>query len=423
MGKVWKAAALAAVVGIILPLTGNAQSDISDWAGEIQSLHSVLDQLHAEMLPLCSELIGVGRGIAGFAALWFIAARVWGHISRAESIDFYPLFKPFVIGFPIAFFPAVIALIDGVMQPVVDGTKSMVDKSDAAIAVLLKQKEEAVKNSKYYEMYVGPSGEGDRDAWYRHAYPDEDPSGESWTEKIGNNIRFAMAKASYNFRNSIKEAIAEILQLLFAAASLAINTMRTFNLIILAILGPLAFGLSVFDGFGSTIRHWLARYINVFLWLPIANIFGAVIGKIQEQMLQIDINQIADAGDTFFSRTDMGYMIFLVIGILGYFSVPSIANQVLWVGGGDALTGKATGAAALAGGVAGGVAGAVAGRAASGAGNILKAPYNIHQGYSGKNTGSGMSADIGSKIGSAGAYMYDKLKGGKKGGDKKQSEE
>ncbi len=24
---------------------------------------------HSEMLPLCSELIGVGRGIAGFAAL------------------------------------------------------------------------------------------------------------------------------------------------------------------------------------------------------------------------------------------------------------------------------------------------------------------------------------------------------------------
>ncbi|WP_018629617.1 conjugative transposon protein TraJ [Niabella aurantiaca] len=425
MRKVWKAAALTAVVGMLLPLTGNAQSELSDWAGEIQSLHSVLDQLHAEMLPLCSELIGVGRGIAGFAALWFIAARVWGHISRAESIDFYPLFKPFVIGFAVAFFPACIALIQGVMQPVVNGTKNMVEKSDAAIAVLLKQKEEAVKNSKYYEMYVGPSGEGDRDAWYRHAYPDEDPSGESWMEKIGNNIRFAMAKASYNFRNSIKEAIAEILQLLFAAASLAINTMRTFNLIILAILGPLAFGLSVFDGFGSTIRHWLARYINVFLWLPIANIFGAVIGKIQEQMLQIDINQIADAGDTFFSRTDLGYMIFLIIGILGYFSVPSIANQILWVGGGDSLTGRATGAAGMAagaamaaGGMATGVTEAVAGRAVAGAGNILKAPYNIHQGYSGNDKGSGTAANIGSKVGKAGAYMYDKLKGG----DKKEKE-
>lgn len=410
MGKVWKAVTLVMAVCMVLPVCARAQ-DGGDWAGDIESLHGVLDQLHAEMLPLCSELIGVGRGIAGFAALWYIAARVWGHISRAESIDFYPLFRPFIIGFAIAFFPAVISLIEGVMQPTVNGTKNMVEKSDAAIAVLLKQKQEAVKSSEYYQIYVGPSGEGDRDAWYRHAYPDEDPNSESWMEKIGNNIRFAMAKASYNFRNSIKEAIAEILQLLFAAAALAINTMRTFNLIILAILGPLAFGLGVFDGFGHTIKHWIARYINVFLWLPIANIFGAVIGKIQERMLKLDIDQIAQAGDTFFSRTDMGYMIFLIIGILGYFSVPSIANQILWVGGGDSLTGRATGAAAavggMAGSLAGGVAGAVASRAASGAGNLAKAPYHVYEGYK----GGGKPEQQDKKD-----YLYDKLSGDEKQG-------
>ncbi|HMR85480.1 MAG TPA: conjugative transposon protein TraJ [Niabella sp.] len=417
MRKVWKAAALAAVVGMLLPITTQAQT-ISGWADELQSLHSVLEQLYDEMLPMCSELIGVGRGLAGFAALWFIAARVWGHISRAESIDFYPLFKPFVIGFAIAVFPSVIGLINGVMQPLADGTKGMVEKSDAAVEVLLKQKEEAVKNSDVYQMYVGPTGEGDRDKWYKYTHPDENPEDEGWMESIGNDIRFAAAKFGYNFRNGIKEVIAEVLQLLFAAASLAINTMRTFNLIILAILGPLVFGLSVFDGFGHTLKHWLARYVNVFLWLPIANIFGALIGKIQEQMLQIDISQVAETGDTFFSRTDLGYMIFLIIGIMGYFSVPNIANQVLWVGGGDALTGRATGAAmaagSLAGGVAGGLAGAAAGRALETAGNIAKAPYDIHKGYSGKDTGSGLAADIGSSIGKSGAYMYDKLKGGNK---------
>jgi len=410
MRSVWKAAALVAAVGMLLPGASQAQT-ISGWADDIQSLHSVLDQLHTEMLPLCSELIGVGRGIAGFAALWFIAARVWGHIARAESIDFYPLFKPFVVGWAIAFFPSVIALIGGVMQPVVDGTRNMVEKSDAAIAVLLAQKEEAVKNSDVYQMYVGPTGEGDRDKWYKYTHPDEDPEDEGWMEAVGNDIRFAAAKFGYNFRNGIKEVLAEVLQLLFAAASLAVNTMRTFNLIILAILGPLVFGLSVFDGFGHTLKHWLARYINVFLWLPIANIFGALIGKIQENMLKIDIGQVAETGDTFFSRTDLGYMIFLIIGILGYFSVPSIANQILWVGGGDSLTGRATGAAMAAGGVAGAVAGGVAGRAASGAGNILKAPYNIHEGYSGKNEGKGMTADIGSAMGKAGGYLHDKLSG------------
>jgi conjugative transposon TraJ protein len=398
IGRVGAASALA-IVGMLLPLMSQAQT-VGGWADDLQSFHAVLDQLYAEMLPLCGELIGVGRGIAGFAALWYIAARVWGHISRAESIDFYPLFKPFVIGFAVAVFPSVIGLINGVMQPTVNGTKNMVSQSDAAIEVLLKQKEEAIQKSELYQIYVGPSGEGDRDRWYKYMNPGEDSDDEGWMDSIGNDIRFAMAKAGYNFRNGIKEVIAEVLQLLFAAASLAINTMRTFNLLIMAILGPLAFGLSVFDGFGHTLKHWLARYINVFLWLPIANLFGAVIGKIQEQMLKIDIAQVTEQGDTFFSRTDMGYMIFLIIGILGYFSVPSIANQILWVGGGDSLTGRTTGSAMAAGAAVGSAAGAATARAVTGAGNLAKAPYNIYQGYTSKDKGSS-------------GHLHDKVKGNK----------
>ena len=404
----WRRNSVVAVLilfGLLIPGKIFAQT-ISGWADDIKSLHSVLDQLYADMMPRCSELIGVGRGIAAFAALWYIASRVWGHIARAESIDFYPLFRPFVIGFSILIFPSVIALINGVMQPTVAGTSAMVDHSDAAITVLLKEKENTVKNSDIYKMYVGPTGEGDRDKWYKYTHPDEEPDGEGWAASIGNDIRFAMDKFGYNFRNAIKEVLAEILQLLFAAASLAINTMRTFNLVILAILGPLVFGLSVFDGFGHTLKHWLARYINVFLWLPIANIFGAVIGIIQENMLKIDINQIGQTGDTFFSRTDLGYMIFMIIGILGYFSVPSIANQIMWVGGGDALTGRSTSAALAAGGIAGAATSAVISQAASGAGNMLKAPHNIYEGY---KEGAASTESTGQN--KSGGYLHDKLSG------------
>src|SRR5690606_20217110 len=88
----------------------------------IKGLHGVLDQLYDEMIPLCDQLIGVGRGIAGFAAMWYIAARVWRHLSHAEPIDFYPLFRPFVIGFAILIFPSVIGMINTVMKPTVTGT-------------------------------------------------------------------------------------------------------------------------------------------------------------------------------------------------------------------------------------------------------------------------------------------------------------
>jgi len=308
-------------------------------AERIRSLHEVLDQLYNDLMPECSRLISIGRGIAGFAATWYIAARVWGHIARAEPVDFYPLFRPFVLGFAVLIFPSVIGIINGVMSPTATGTRQMVTDSEAAVAKLLQMKQEAIKNTAYWQMYVGPTGGGDRDKWYKYNYGDKS---EGFFKSIGNDIKFAFAKFQYSFRNSIKQWMSEVLKVLFEAAALCINTIRTFYLVILALLGPLVFGLAVFDGFQHTVTVWLARYINVFLWLPVANIFGFVISKIQENMLKEDLKQIATNGDTFFSTTDTGYLIFMIIGIIGYFTVPSVANYIVHAGGGNTLMYKVT---------------------------------------------------------------------------------
>jgi conjugative transposon TraJ protein len=321
--------------GIFLPSISQAQV-----AGEIENFRTVLDTLYDEMIPLSSQLIDIGRGLAGFAAMWYIAARVWRHIANAEPIDFYPLLRPFAIGLAILMFPTVLTIINSVLAPTVTGTAAMVDGSNSSVAYLLKRKEEAIQKSPLWQMYVGVDGDGDRAKWYRYTHPEGDEEG--MFDEIGNDVRFAMAKASYNFRNSIKQWMSEILHVLYQAAALCINTIRTFYLVILAILGPLIFGLSVFDGLHHTLTVWLARYINIFLWLPVANIFGSMIGKIQENMLKIDINQVNEYGDTFFSSTDSAYLIFMVIGIIGYFTVPSIANYIVHAGGANALLYKAT---------------------------------------------------------------------------------
>ena len=312
-------------------------------AGEMRGLHGVLEQLYTEMMPLCSQLIAVGRAIAGFAATWYIASRIWRHIANAEPVDIFPLFRPFVLGFCVMIFPSVIALINGIMQPTVNATNAMVNNSDQAIARLLKAKEDAIKKTTVWQIYVGETGSGDRDKWYKYTHPeDPDAAGEGMFESLGNDIKFAMAKASYNFRNSIKEWMSEVLRVLYEAAALCIDTLRTFNLVVLAILGPLVFGIAVFDGFQHTLTAWIARYINIFLWLPVANIFGAIIGKIQEKMIALDIQQVQQAGDTFFSATDTAYLVFMIIGIIGYFTVPSIANYIVHAGGGNALLYKTT---------------------------------------------------------------------------------
>lgn len=394
--KVWWRVVLMATVGLVLPKLAGAQS----LAEDISGLHGVLDTLYEQMMPMCSQLIGVGSGLAAFAALFYIGHRVWKHIVNAEPIDFYPLFRPFVLGFCIINFSLILGLINGVMKPTVTGTAAMVQNSNKAIEVLLQQKEEALKKTNKWQMYVGADGSGDRDKWLKYKYG-FDSDDEGMFESVGNTVDFALEKAGYNFRNSVKEWMSQVLEILFQAASLCINTLRTFQLIVLAILGPLVFGLAVFDGFQHTLTVWLARYINIFLWLPVANIFGAVIAKIQELMIQLDISQIDQEGKTFFSATDVGYIIFLIIGIIGYFTVPSVANYIVHAAGGGALQQKATsivgagmsGAGTVAA-MGGGVAMAAASMAADGMGNAASA----------------MKGDMASQNQSA-PYFEDKLKG------------
>lgn len=381
MKKTMLSTAILAVTGILFPLFSRAEGLATD----IQGLQGTLNGVYNDMLPMCGQLIGVGQAIAGFGALWYIAARVYRQIASAEAIDFYPLLRPFALGLCILLFPTVIAVINGVMSPTVTATGGMVQNSDAAIAALLKAKDDAVKKTDSWQMYVGETGSGDEDRWYKYTHPNDiDGSGNSGVlDGIDNGMKFRMDKMSYNFRNSIKQWMSEILQVCYEAAALCINTIRTFYLIVLAILGPIVLGLSVFDGFQHTLTTWLAKYINVFLWLPVGNIFGAIIGKVQENMLKLDISQVQTAGDTFFSSTDTAYLIFLIIGIIGYFTVPSVANYIVNAGGSNGLLQKVNTMVSHASNSTMQAGSATGGRMQQVAANLINAPGNFMEGYNG----------------------------------------
>ncbi|HEY6899689.1 MAG TPA: conjugative transposon protein TraJ, partial [Puia sp.] len=269
----------------------------------------------------------ISRAIAGFGTLWRVAGYGWMRLARAEPIEIEQLYRPFFIGLAITLFPYLIAGINGVMQPTVTGTAAIVDDSNKAIATLLQQKQEALEKSTDWQMYVG--GGGDLDKW-------EQLSGEADSgvfSGVSNRVKFEMARASYNLKNSIKLWLSEILEVLYEGAALCINTVRTFYLVILAILGPLAFAFSVYKGLESSLVHWLSQYLHVFLWLPVANIFGSLLGQIQQEMIKMDIAQLGSVGTTSFGPTDAAYIIFLLMGIVGYFTVPTVTQYIIRTGG------------------------------------------------------------------------------------------
>ena len=127
-----------------------------------------------------------------------------------------------------------------------------------------------------------------------------------------------MEVGMYSLEKSIRDGFRSLLELLFAAASLLIDTIRTFFLVVLSILGPVAFAFSVWDGFQSTLSQWFTRYISVYLWLPVSDLFSCMLAKIQVLMLQNDILELQNNPNYSLDNSNSVYVIFMLIGIIGY---------------------------------------------------------------------------------------------------------
>ena len=114
-------------------------------------------------------------------------------------------------------------------------------------------------------------------------------------------------------------------------------------------------------GFHATLTQWIMRYITIYLWLPVSDLFSSVLARIQVLMIRQDIEQLSDPSFIPDGSSPV-YIIFLIIGILGYFTIPTVASWIVQAGGGAGNYGRVVNTAAVkTGTVAAGAAGAVAG--------------------------------------------------------------
>jgi conjugative transposon TraJ protein len=325
----------------------------------LDKLQTVLKNVQVDLMPECQRLINISTALAGFGAIFYIGYRVWKHIAAAEPIDFFPLLRPFCLTLLIGMFPLVLKTFDALLDPVVMTTDQMVKDSNRNVNELL------IRNAKAIVLGTDqvPMAPGDNQEWRKYYQPgvtvpaDNDPS-FSFGASILTNAMTAL----------IKLLLSKTLELLYFAAVLCINTMRTFHLVILGLLGPIVFAFSIYDGLHHTLSIWIARYINIYLWLPVCNLFGFLLGKIQASMLQIDYAQMVASGETMFTQTDMAYMVFLTIAIFGYFSVPSITNFIIHASGGSPIMQKATSFVVTSGRM---IASTVVGGTPGGAGSMV----------------------------------------------------
>ena len=325
---------------------------------DFDNLHQILRNLYEEMMPLCSQMTGVAKGIAGLGALFYVAYRVWQSLSRAEPVDVYPLLRPFVIGFCIMFFPTVVlGTINSVLSPVVTGTNGILQTQTLDMNQYREQKDrlelEAMKCNPETSYLV------DKEEFDKKL---DDLGITDAPEICGMYIDRTM----YNTKKWFQELFRNLLELMFQAAALVIDTLRTFFLVVLSILGPISFAISVWDGFQATLTQWFVRYISIYLWLPVSDLFSSVLARIQVLMLQKDIEQLTDP-NFIPDGSNAVYITFLIIGIIGYFTIPTVAGWIVQAGGGAGNYGKnvnqtASKTGSIAGGAAGAAVGNVAGR-------------------------------------------------------------
>ena len=291
------------------------------------NLHQILQNLYTDMMPLCSQMTGVAKGLAGLGALFYVAYRVWQSLARAEPVDVFPLLRPFALGLCIMFFPTIVlGTLNSVMSPIVKGTHSILEAQTFDMNEYRAQKDRL----EFEAMKRNPET----------AYLVDKESFDNKLDELGvmdaiEACGMYVDRAMYNMKKAVQNFFRELLELMFNAAALVIDTLRTFFLIVLSILG----------------------------------LFSSVLARIQVLMLRQDIEQLSDPN--FIPDGSNGvYITFLIIGIIGYFTIPTVANWIIQAGGGAGNYGKnVTQTASKTGSVVAGAGGAAVGNIA---GRLIK---------------------------------------------------
>ncbi|WP_085537253.1 hypothetical protein [Massilibacteroides vaginae] len=338
---------------------------------------ALLYTLKQDMLPLCSDMAIIAKAVAMIGCLIAISMVTLKAMADAVPIDFWALVKPLSFAFCIMMFePLVIGTLDGIMMPIAKATSALAESQEIDYFDKYDELEEA-KAQEY------PSSDIiyhlTKEEQMTQAKVSESEGSQKIEEQDFKEIARRQLAAEKEYQKTLFTSILEsFLDILSAAARMIINLVGTFFLLILAILGPLAFAAACFPMFENSISNWMSRYISTSLWLPIANLFTAVLSRAHMMLCEKQL----DGFSTGVAINNTLLLAMTVVGIFGYFSIPSIASWVIQAGGsgsyarnmtskGNQAMSKGTNAAAQGMRNMGGGAARVAGAMAQGMKNIF----------------------------------------------------
>lgn len=299
------------------------------------SLYEQLDTIREQVVTanLDSYML-LATSLGALGALLYISYRVWRSLANAEPIDVFPLLRPFVLGLLIMNFTWVTEVLDGVAGAIIQGTEAVAESNREE----LQSVRDALKAAEDADLAKKQAETEEDTAWYEI----------NWDGKM------------LALKQGFMEMLKDFLQWLMEVAKLILYTVASFMLLIMTILGPVVFAFAIFDGFQQGLVSWIARYIHLSLWLPVANILQVMVNSIEIHMSNLQIASLNGGSED----TSMWFMImFYIIGLVAFTTVPTVSGWVVEAGGGGGgltrtLTSMGSRGAAAAGGAVGGAVGA-----------------------------------------------------------------
>lgn len=295
------------------------------------SLYEQLDTIREQVVTANLEnymLLATSLGALG--ALLYISYRVWKSLANAEPIDVFPLLRPFVLGLLIMNFSWVTGTLDGVAGAIAQSTQAVAESNQEE----LKTARASLDSAQKAALARKQAKAEENTAWYEINWDGKMLALQQW----------------------VREQIMTFLQWLLEVAKLILYTVASFMLLIMTLLGPVVFAFAIFDGFQQGLVSWIARYIHLSLWLPVANILQVMVNSIEIHMCNIQASAYNSG-----KAPDVPWlmMMFYIIGLIAFTTVPTVSGWVVEAGGGGGgvtrtLTSIGSRGAALAGGAAGG---------------------------------------------------------------------
>jgi conjugative transposon TraJ protein len=362
------------------------------------SMEEAVTTAFTEVTAGMGNLGAVASAIAAIGATFYIGMRVLGHFARAESIDVFPLLRPFAIGFLVLNFTLVTDFIGALIKPVETVTQNMVDIQTTRIQQL-----EQIRQQKIQEKLAKIDKDQDNlDTWVSGQY-----------------FRLLVEKINVYFHEALNSFLKNLFYALFLAARLVILTVRSFFLIVLTIVGPLAFALAIFTGFQDSHLMWIARYAQITLWLPLANILGSIVGYLQGRVIALQVLEMTNNVPDEAASGDIIYLVFMIIATLSYLTIPTISGFIISSSGvGHALQRMSNMAMATTLGVGLPVAGAVGAGAVAGGRAAMKAGKAVvGAGWSTAAALGQTAANYGSYYGNAAKQQFNNMRNISKSSD------